>query len=427
MLTVKELIVSAFIIASSIGTTAANTGPTGYGTQGRLQYAVNAGLYYCVFLNTASATTALSARYSSNSGASWSTPSGSPLTLANASAGRGLSFGFAYANISSTDVLHMASAYGGGGTTNRQYAARFTLGTTWSNTNAESLITTSPADFNGTLPSGSCTALDSNNLPFSAGLNVGNNGDPQVARAASANTDSGSSWSGYGTYTHATPFSGAHSDASNFLAALASAKMLWIGGNASADGKFTQLEYSVYNGSWGASATVLASTVTQTDDAAWGAVRVSATNIIAVALSNNSTTYVARTFNGTSWSNLGAAPGTLAYGTNSGISLVSDGANVWAAAIDTSKNIQYNKWNGASWGGWTVLEATRTNTPSYITGIYNATNNEIMWAWSEVNGSNFDIIGSVLTLSPPPTTKLFLPATLSLGAGGPFFQTPVNA
>lgn len=191
---------------------------------------------------------------------------------------------------------------------------------------------------------------------------------------------------------------------STAMCSLGSGNVLGICDNAASNSTFTQLNYSKYTGTWAASATVLASTVTTADMNAYGVRAVTTSDVHVVALSNNSNAYVHRRFNGTSWSNSSGAPGTLAYGTNSGISLVTDGTSVWAACIDTSKNIKYNKWtSGGGWGGWTTLEAARTNTPSYITGVYNPTGNEIMWMWTELNGTNHDIIGSVLSLAGAPS------------------------
>lgn len=81
-------------------------------------------------------------------------------------------------------------------------------------------------------------------------------------------------------------------------------------------------------------------------------------------------------------------------------------------ALDSSNNVQVNKWtSGGGWGGWNVQEATRTNTPSFIVGAYNGSN-QIMWAWSEVNGSNFDIIGSVLSTAAAAAGDGYWPGTI---------------
>lgn len=168
-------------------------------------------------------------------------------------------------------------------------------------------------------------------------------------------------------------------------------------GTGSAAGKFVQLEYQpITSGSYGTAGKVLASSVTEADCNAWGAIDRTTSDIHVVALSDNSSNYVHRRGNPATFSN-GDSIGALAYGTNSGIRLISDGTSVWAGAFDTSKRLQVNKWtSGSGWGGWSVQEAARTNTPSYLTGTYNGSN-QILWAWTELNGSNYDIIGSVMS------------------------------
>jgi len=409
----------AFTIASSVG--ASMSAATGYSSQGHLQYAVNQGAYWCFYLTS---TQTLSAAYSTNAGASWSTPQ--TFSLADTHGSEGRNFGFFYKSISGVDVLHM-SRYANTGLYNA--ASRFTLGTTWTNTNAETdYFYNGGAEVRGTVP-----WLDSSNIRYDQTMTSGGADRAELFLVAGGSTaDSGASWtqgtaSGttvYGADAYPTWHAFAQSG-SNVIALCDDGE--YVGGGISYGHK--NVRAAVWNGSsWGTSVGVWPSNNTGADNANLASVQVSGSDLHVFALTDNSSTIQQYRYNGSSWS-AGDTIGALALNTSpSGLSAVTDGTAIWLGGIDSGKNIQYNKWtSGTGWGGWTVLEATRTNTPSYITGCYNPTAQAIMWAWTEHNGSNYDIIGSTLSTAAGVTYSLFRPATLSLGAGGPFFQTPVNA
>src|SRR5262249_15417980 len=112
------------------------------------------------------------------------------------------------------------------------------------------------------------------------------------------------------------------------------------------------------------------------------------------------------------------APANLTYGSLSGIALVSDGTNVWAGIFDSSKNLQVNKWNGSSWGGWTVQESARPNAPGYLTGVYNGSN-QILWTWTESNGSgDNNLMGSTMSTTGGGTSFTATPATIPQNHSG---------
>lgn len=389
-----RFLIMAFTIASSVGTSM--SAATGRPTQGHIQYAVTQGAWWVFYLTS---TQGLSALYSVNAGSTWAAPSGSPFTLAEPHASEGRGFGFYYTNLSSTDIIHMVSGYASqSGTVNGIYHSRFTLGTTWTRSNAEAADTTLAT--NGNPPQGCVTILDSSAFPVD--LANGWVNSSSIEADIGSNADSGSSWTaGFGTVHNL--FNATNQASACYLASLGSRNLLALAASGSGTQTHTNISSYKYSSSaWGSLVSAFTA-FTAVDDNAWGATALSITNIVAIALTDASSTYVARTYSGTAWANLGASPSTLAYGTNSGIACVNDGTNIWAFVIDTSKNIQYNKWNGTAWGGWTVLEATRTNTPSYITACYSAAQSAIMVAWTELNGTNHDIIGSVLSLAAAPT------------------------
>src|SRR5262245_45698012 len=108
---------------STAGLNAGGAGSSGRHGQSHLVYAANQSAWWIFYL---SGTQSLDAVYSSTF-ASWTAPTGSPLTLIAAHGSEGRDFGFAYANLASTDVLHMTSAYAPGVSAKKTYHARFTL------------------------------------------------------------------------------------------------------------------------------------------------------------------------------------------------------------------------------------------------------------------------------------------------------------
>jgi len=380
----------AFTIKASASATSGFTAPTGRPSQGHLVYAANQGAWWAFFLNS---TQYLNALYATVPTSPWSTPSsGSPLMLTAAHNGEARNFGFAYANIAPYDVLHMVSSYGAATQTS---SARFTLSAAnWNNTNAEDGLGVGSHS-----PAGSAVALTSAPSPTWSSINT--SGDRYAWTGAG--TDAGSSWT-IGSPVETDIYNGeTQYVCSGAMFSLGSGNILSLCDNSPTVGNISQVIGAVFaSGSWG-SAAGIATAFTATDANNWGACARASSDIHVVALSDSASSFMHWRYNGSTWSG-GSVVGTLDLIMQSGISLVTDGTSVWAAAIDQSNNIQYNKWtSGGGWGGWTVLEATRANTPSYITGAYNGSN-QIMWAWSEVNGSNFDIIGSTLATSTPPPT-----------------------
>lgn len=416
----------AFTIASNVG--ASMSAASGRPGQGHIQYALNQEAWVLAYLSGTQSLSGLYCTSATQSSASWTAPTGSPFTLAKTHNSEGRNFGFVYLNKSSIDILHMSSSYL---SSNEwfPYQSRFTLGTTWSNTNAEATIgTPSSGDAVGlTQPSGCAIAIDTGGTPHVISSVIDGGGTSDVSGMTTcdgSHADSGASWTaGFGAPNSlASPSNWVQSSA---MFPLASLGMLAVCDNNPSGSTFTNLTSSkLSSGTWSAGASPLAASVTSTDVNAWGAAQISSTNTILLSLSNNSNAYVARTYNGSAWSNLGAAPGTLAYGTTSGIPCVSDGTNLWAFVADSSKNVQYNKWSGSSWGGWTVLEATRPQSPTYLCAAYSAAKQQIMIVWTESTGSsNFNINGSVLsTGSAPSGASYYYPGSSILKPQRPWLR-----
>jgi hypothetical protein len=388
----------ATTIAASVGT--AMSAATGGSRQGHLQYAANQGAWWLFYLTS---TNTLSALYSTDF-TSWTAPAGGPFTLQAAHNSEGRNFGFCGGNLGSTDVLHLQSDYLAA-SLRTTFHSRYTLGPTWTRTHAEASTNgTADSASGGNAMSGSVVLLDSSARPIVAGgfLNNGTAskyGNLTMSRAT--NTDAGTSWTaGFpaaGSQTYVT----LNALSSYALASLGSGNLLAVSDNAPSSGAvFTNLEWSKYTGTWSTAATALAAAVTSTSSTNWGLVGVTTGDIHVVALANNSNTFVHRRYNGTSWATGQAVP-NLTLAANSGIFLATDGTDLWALAIDSSKNVQYIKWTAATpaWGSWAQLDAGGASARSYITGFPAVVNNTIGVAWTQANGTNFDIVGATLALA----------------------------
>ncbi len=414
------------------GSAAPGVAGTGRPCAGFVQYAVNQAAWW-VF--TLASTNQIAAKYSTD-GTTWLTPSGSPLTLSYAHGGDARNFAFGYANISGYDVLYVATNYHANGLPG---CIRTTLGTTWG-IGSETML-----EYGGyaqTYPALAAVMLDSSN--YAIVMSSYSTTAAQIYTATHA--DSGSAWTaGFGAATtgimDAQQFA-----ASGAIANLGSRNLLTTSDNSYPSYyNFTDVNWNSWNGSsWSQGtgypdASVLGTSVTNTDDDNWGQVARTTSDIHAIALSNNSNTFLHRRFNGTSWAAGNSIPNlTLLVGASgaikpmSGVSLASDGTNVWAWAIDSSGNVSYCKWNGTSWGSWTVQEATRTNAlgAGYVTACYSSAASGILVAWTEHNGSYYEITCSFLSTggaSPSTGTGAATLAALTAAGTGGFVAPGVGA
>lgn len=366
-----------------------------------------------------SGTNVLSSVYSSDF-VTWS--AGSTLTLSQAHGSEGRSFGLGYTNLAGVDVLHSSFAYpvqSSGSAGSSVYHARLTLGTTtFSVTNAQSAIASDSNANTGTMVQPGCpvTLLAVNGssgtiTDVSAGFHQDGVGNLEAAR--SINADSGTSWTA-GFAAAVNMETQTNSAMSYAVADLGSGNVLAICDNNPTNGNFTNLRWSKWTTSWSAAGAVFGSNVTSTNVEQWGIGRVSATDVHAITLSNNSNTIIDRRFNGTNWTTLAVQtiPNLTLHAT-SGLCPVTNGTDLWLFAIDSSNNVKYIKWTAATpaWdASWTTLEAGGANARTYITGAYSAVDSLIGVVWTEVNGaSNYNIAGSTLSLStaaaainPPP-------------------------
>lgn len=396
--------VSPVTIAANVGASMAQA--TGQPGQGHLVYAANQGAWWLLYLTS---TQSLSAKYSA-AFASWTAPTGSPLSLFAAHGSDGRNFAFAYGNLGSTDVLHMAATYPGSVSKH----ARFTLGTTWTNTDAEA--TTGAA---GHAPAGNAIGIATDgHIAHSQ-----NDGSGDAWAALSTNADTGTwtaGWPGSPTkvYNGETQYT-----ESRAFAPLAAGSMLVANDNGATLHNFTQLYSNTWNGSsWSVSnaVNVLASTVTGTAVANWGMVGRTTSDVHVVALSNNSNAYVHRRYNGSTWGAGDTVP-TLTYGTLSGIHLATDGTKVWAHVIDSSGNVQQSVWiSGTGWSAWASVCNIVSHTRAYLSGYQTVVGGNIGLAWTENTGaSNYDIVGALVPASVPAAgTFTVTPTTIPKNHSG---------
>ena len=394
---------------------------TGLSHQGHIGYAANIGKWYCFALTS---TQTLSYAYSAD-GSSWTT-SGTTLTLANAHGSEGRNFGFGYLNTASTDIIHINSNYYLS-TTEYVYHTRLTLSSTsFTVTNTETQLTSVGAS-SEIGQGGGNVGFDSGNRPVDVSgylkFSTGVYGIGAATRAT--NTDTGSWTAGYGSVAELY-YNNSYSVTSQWVGSLGSTNLIFLCDTPASTGTFNQLASATYtSGTWNASITLLASSVTASSTANWAKVAVSTSDIHVVALSNNSNTFVHRRFNGTSWSNGQSIP-SLTLHSNSGLHLLSDGTNAWLFAIDSSNNVCYLKWTAATpaWdASWTTLDAGGTNARQYVTGGISSNGQTIVVGWTEANGTNWNVASAKLSSSvagnasgSAPALSFTVPASSATGA-----------
>jgi len=374
------------IVIVSSGTV---TDATGRPTQQHLIYAVNSATWWLFYIASGSTTT-LQTKFSSDL-TTWNT--GASFTLAHANGGEGLNFATSYANISSTDVVHIAFSYNLGGSLTSNHI-RATISGNTITYSTETVVGTASANES---IDGPAIGFDSNNKIFHmSGFDLnGKDGDENIAY--STNADTGTAWtSGFGTVTNI--FVAANVTESRYVANIGSSKAVDIFDNGSGTNVFSDLEYNVITNGTAGTTTAMGLSVTSVNANDWGAT--TAGSNIYVAVRSGSNTYKFDKFSGSTFSAATAPPNQTSKST-AGIFLASDGTNVWMFVIDndTPNTVRWNKFNGTSWGIWRPLEAT-TKTRTFLSGYPKVVNGQIALMWEQVNGANRDITVANLVVDP---------------------------
>jgi len=470
---ISAAVASPVKIGTTIGGTFSDA--TGHSGQSHLVFAPNANVWWLFTLSSAHDTLGdrtVQSYVSSGpdlATATWSAKAVSP-TLTNVGGATssvlagGRSLGVAVRSIGGVDYAHVFVSAAFDGQTSSNGHARATLGATtiswgaWNNPGSPNTA----SEWQGPLNSGNPPSAASTHTSWGNSIGISTGGfihhfsvtlDQEVdcAVGRSTNADVSASWTnGFGTNTSPTGLAGTsppwtvavidktmtnECKAMSF-APLASDFMLAVYSNgAVVQPNLTNLRYqkSGASGTWtnisastgGGSGNVFSSTATinQND---WALVPVNTTTIHAYRRKATGTGIDAATYNVAGNSFAASAVQPPAFGTGQafkaggGLFGATDGTNVWLFVIntDTANSILYTQWNGTSWTAWATVPGTGvgSQTRNYITGNPTIGSGQAGLAWTQTNGSNFDVYATsfrTATAAPPATASITAPANLS--------------
>jgi Big-like domain-containing protein len=465
---------------AKIGTTIAGTfnDATGHSGQSHMAFAPNANVWWMFTLSSTS--DALGNRrvqtYASSgpdlATATWSLKTASP-TLGNVGGATssvlagGRSLGVAVRSISGVDYAHVfiSAAFDGQTSSNGHIRAQLGASTitwpvAWDNPGSPNTASEWQGPLNsGNPPSAAATHTSwGNSVGISTGgfihhYSVTMDQEVDCAVGRSTNADTAASWTnGFGSNVSPTgqvgtspPWTVAVIDktmtneckAMSF-APLASNVMLAVYTNgAVAQPNITNLRYmksgSANNGTWtnisastgGGDGNVFSSTanINQND---WALVPVNTSTIYAFRRKAAGTGIDAAAYStaGNSWAAFSAAPPTFgsgqAFKAGGGLFGATDGTNVWLFVIntDTANSVLYTQFNGTSWTAWATVPGTGTGsqTRNFITGNPTIGSGQAGLAWTQTNGSNFDVYATsfrTATAAAPATVAITAPADAS--------------
>ena len=460
-----------------IGTTIAGTfsDATGHSGQSHLVFAPNANVWWLFTLS--SAHDALGDRTVQtwvSSGpdlatATWSAKAVSP-TLGNANGATssvlagGRSLGVAVRSIGGVDYAHVFVSSAFDGQTSSNGHARATLSSSaitwgaWNNPGSPNTASEWQGPLNSGVPPSAAATHTSwgNTIGISTGgfvhhFSVTLDQEVDCAVGRSTNADTAAAWTnGFGTNTSPTGLSGTsppwtvavidktmtNECKTLSFAPLASDFMLAVYSNgAVVQPNLTNLRYqkSGASGTWtnisastgGGNGNVFSSaaTINQND---WALVPVNTTTIYAFRRKATGAGIDAATYNVAGNSFAASAVQPPAFGTGQafkaggGLFGATDGTNVWLFVIntDTANSILYTQWNGTSWTAWATVPGTGTGsqTRNFITGNPAIGSGQAGLAWTQTNGSNFDVYATsfrTATAAAPATVAITAPANAS--------------
>lgn len=403
---------AATVVAS---TTLINSSTDASGSPGQshLIYAENHGRWWYFFTTGPGVSqTGISCRVSSSndlSTATWSDPTGnnSPSVASGNTAANQRNWAVGYANIASTDVVHIRS-WNIGNNNFDHIRATITAATTisWGSwvmgaaTGGASLGSFVTGPVLGIYPNAGTYYVYSNEWEKSEG-----------AAGRSTNAEAGTSWTaGWNTtvlWDNTATLDSTTAQSNVFaLADLGGGVALALGENSGTEPNMTNVDWakSDSSGVWTAAskAAIFTDTSTQNQND-WGAVGRTTSDVHAIKR-KTSTTFEHQRFNGTSWSAGDTIPSTglTAQLAASGIFMATDGTSVWAFVIDTNanKDVKYVKWvSGTGWdSSWSTLSSTNTNTKAFLSGYQKAENSQINVVWTENASSPFQVDVASLSL-----------------------------
>jgi hypothetical protein len=409
---------------------------TGHGNQSHLVYALNQQRWWLFVYKTKTAS-AVSCYVSSSSDlttATWSASTDSPALTTACSSNDQRNLGVVSFANGTTDVVHIdttTSASAAIAATVRRAHIRATLtGTnsiTWESWVEETATNGAVSAFvrKGNTLGVSTTGVVHRCQDCNTNGSGNNAGDPLAARMT--NADSGATWTSGVNATVAVDDSMVGVCVASALGQLASDAMLLVFPNATSSGSetvSTGLRFNKYTSgtTWPANtgnADVGIGTSSQ-DENDWCLCVVDATHIYAFRR-DSSNTYLYRLYNGSTWSTPANTVPNQNHTAGSGLFATTDGTSLWLFVLDTAagnpvKYCQYTLSSG-TWGSWTILESASTNTRNFISGNPAVSNSQIGVIWTETNGSNFDIVVSALSITPPVAPVLTTPLLVGGGPG----------
>lgn len=322
-----------------------------------------------------------------------------------------------------TDVAHVSVGISGGGTSGATSNLVEHIRATF--TGASSITWDSWAEFNsangsaGPAVVGNVLGVSSDGHIHETSLCLSAdfaNGYP--TSRLSTNADTSSSWTtGFGAV--ANPDSQANFIATYALAKLASAAMLVVYGNGGvAQPNTTGLRSNKYSSgaTWPTTSSVVTGNgTTSQDQNDWCLCGVDTAHVFCVRRSG-SNTFDMQMYDGTNWGSK-TAPPNQNHKAGSGLfaAPLADATAFYLFLLDSTGNqaVQYCKYTvaGDSWGSWTQLEAAGSTARNYVSGYPAVGNNQIGVVFTAVNGSNFDILVSALSLTAA-VAKVFVPGVV---------------
>ena len=364
--------------------------PTGSARAGRLIYAVNSARWWFFYLSAAST---LATLYSSD-GVTW-TAGG---TKALGQSIDGWNFGVYYANIASTDVIHIAVSAANSSNSAQHYRATIS-GTS--------------------ITFGSVDTIGTSFYQFEdAAVFISSDGHVRqmVVQGgdwygyAWPNADTGTGW------TVGSPVSGPGAGNNSYksaaLAQTSATHMLAVLDDSAAAGTSEttaasyQLTYGTFNGTtWTDQGSITPTTAVSEKFNDWSISHLSDTDIHLVHRTGTNSYEHAR-YNGSTWSSGSTIP-TQSSVDGGGLAMWNDGTTVYLAVIDSAAGnaVRFNSWTSAGgWGTWADIEATSATRSNL--GVSQSADGSGNWLlyWTDGSASPWAIKGAAFSPGGGGTT-----------------------
>ena len=375
---------------------------TGRPTSNHLFYAVNSARWWILYIDSTNLNQ-LKSLYSSDL-VNW-TP-GASTTIPINHDGHGVSFGAAYYNINSNDVVHVTFGIQNSISDHRAYHARASITGTSINWGSWVQHAIRGTDRSISFIASATTAMDSSNYVFDGNsMWVQFSGVGYLNGMDSQNIDSGSSWTpGFFDSTYNDIETEPTEIESQMIVPLATRNMLTVVDNNPAPRTLTNFRWSQDRdpNSWFKPASnVLAQNIATQDVDDWTLIKLSNTDVRLI-YRTGSNTYAWQKYDGTSWTAPPASIPNQSSKPGAGVFAATDGTHIWMFVIDTdaSNTIRYLAFDSTNWGTWTAVPGTGsgTNVRGFLSGSQTVVNNTVGLIWSQTDGANYGIASLALNI-----------------------------